>query len=73
MSNDVKSATVRAVSDTERAMFWRKSAAILRAEWDLEVVLEGGARTGASGERCIEMTQVVRVGKSVGFPGRVTH
>jgi len=71
MRYDVKSATIRSGGSRELAMERVGVSVILCAEGILEVILEGGARTGASGEGCIEMTQAVRVWKAVGFSGRI--
>ena len=46
---------------------------ILRADGNLEALLEGCGLTGTSGESRAEMTQVVKVGKSLDFAGKITH
>lgn len=46
---------------------------ILGAKGNLEVILEGTGRTGASGERRVEMTQAIRIGDAVSFSGRIAH
>jgi len=43
------------------------------AKGNLEVVLEGGGLTGASGEGRVEMSQITGIGEAISFSGRIAQ